>query len=60
MQSKLTVSPETNPAQSEVFTDFDAIRKKLVEVKVGYERWQAEKPLNEKATPEDSLFHAQP
>jgi len=53
MQSRLTVSPETNPDQKEVFSDFESIRKKLAEVKIGYERWQAEKPLSPTATPEE-------
>lgn len=53
MQSKLTVCPDTNPNDTEVFTEFEAIRKKLSEVRIGYERWQAEKPLSEKATPEE-------
>ena len=53
MQSKLTVSPEGNPTESEVFMDFEAIRKKLSEVKIGYERWQVEAPLAEAASPEE-------
>jgi len=53
MQSRLTVSPENNPGQQEVFTDFESIRKKLSEARIGYERWQAESPLTETATPEE-------
>lgn len=53
MESKLTVSPDTNPAQQEVFMGFDTIRSKLAEVKIGYERWQAEKPLSATAPPEE-------
>ncbi|MBX3724250.1 MAG: acireductone dioxygenase [Turneriella sp.] len=53
METKLTVSPETNPGQQEVFTGFETIRKMLAELKIGYERWQAEKPLSETATPEE-------
>ncbi len=53
MQTRLTVSPETAHKAEEVLTDFESIRKKLAELKIGYERWQAEKPLSETATPEE-------
>lgn len=53
MQSVLTICPDTDPNQKEVFNDFESIRKKLAEVKIGYERWQAEKPLTATATPEE-------
>jgi 1,2-dihydroxy-3-keto-5-methylthiopentene dioxygenase len=53
MQSTLTVSPDTDPGQKETFSDFEAIRNKLAEVKIGYERWQAERVLGEAATPEE-------
>jgi 1,2-dihydroxy-3-keto-5-methylthiopentene dioxygenase len=53
MQSRLTVTPEGNPEQQEVFTDFESIRNKLGEAKIGYERWQAESALSEIATPEE-------
>lgn len=53
MQSRLTISPENNPGQKEVYTDFDAITRKLKEVGIGYERWQTEQPLSENATPEE-------
>jgi 1,2-dihydroxy-3-keto-5-methylthiopentene dioxygenase len=53
MQSKLTVSPEGSPDQQEVFSDFEGIRKKLAEAKIGYERWEAEKPLAATATAEE-------
>jgi 1,2-dihydroxy-3-keto-5-methylthiopentene dioxygenase len=53
MQSRLTVSPDTGPEPKEVFNDFESIRKKLAEAKIGYERWRAEKPLSEAATPEE-------
>lgn len=53
MESRLTIMPENNPDQKEVFSDFESIRKKLSELKIGYERWQAEKPLSATATPEE-------
>jgi 1,2-dihydroxy-3-keto-5-methylthiopentene dioxygenase len=53
MQSRLTISPENNPDQKEVYTDFAAIVAKLREVGIGYERWQAEKPLSETASAEE-------
>lgn len=53
MQTTLTVSPESDPGQKEVFYDFESICKKLAEVRIGYERWQAESPLSETATPEE-------
>lgn len=53
MESKLTVSPETNPTQQEVFTDFDSIHRVLAEQKIGYERWHAEETLSATASPEE-------
>lgn len=53
MQSQLTICPEDNPQQKEVYTDFATIVEKLKEIGIGYERWQAEKPLSPTATPEE-------
>lgn len=53
MQSKLTISPDDNPHEMDILTDFDSIAAALSEIGIGYERWQAEAPLSETASPEE-------
>ena len=53
MQSKLTISPETDASKQEIHTDFESIRKLLAQYKIGYERWTTDKPLSLTASPEE-------
>jgi len=53
MESKLVVSPDSDSAARQEFVGFDNIRAKLAEAKIGYERWQADRPVSETATPEE-------
>ena len=53
MQSRLTICPENNAEQREVFSDFEAIQKQLAAAGIGYERWAAEHALAPDASPEE-------
>jgi 1,2-dihydroxy-3-keto-5-methylthiopentene dioxygenase len=41
----LTITPDSNPAHAETFTDFETIATSLAEVGVEFEHWQADHPL---------------
>ncbi|HRP69626.1 MAG TPA: acireductone dioxygenase [Turneriella sp.] len=54
MQTTLTIYSEKNPNEKEeVIQEFGKIKDLLATQRIGFERWQAEKPLSEKATPEE-------
>jgi len=53
MQTRLTICSEQNPNEKEVVEDFEKICELLATKKIGFERWKAEKPLSDKATPEE-------
>ncbi|MDH4228588.1 MAG: cupin [Nitrospirota bacterium] len=53
----LTISPEENPTPDAVFTDFSDIQKRLEEVGVLIERWQADRVLGPDAD-QDSILAA--
>lgn len=53
MQSKLTITTDADAGAAQEFSGFDTIRAKLAEVKIGYERWQAESPLSPTATADE-------
>lgn len=53
MESTLTIMPETDPSKKEIFKGYDVLREKMASLGIGYERWEAEKPLTETASPEE-------
>ncbi len=53
MESRLTICPEGNATQKEVYSDFESIKKNLASAGIGYERWIAEQPLAADASPEE-------
>ncbi|MDH5528195.1 MAG: cupin [Nitrospirota bacterium] len=56
----LTIAPESSPAAVTVVTDFADIQKKLDEIGVLIERWQADRPLTNDASQETILAAYRP